>query len=189
MELIGKTRLPRSAAEAAAFWEQAFHDNAAWKALVRWDRRPQLTPQISYHVYDRQIPEPDFFEISFLPISSTQCIMLITGLNDGAALAKDSVGYLAYMRCEVFCGEFHSLIAAMVSMADAVVAPVTPSSEPEARLIRRGKKVTTSRLIREEQNMKIEAMVETHSVEIIADKVGLNVDTVKTRIKKLKNSP
>ena len=75
------------------------------------------------------------------------------------------------------------------AMPAAVVAPVTPFPEPEARLIRRGKKVTTSRLKREEQNMIIESMVETHSPEIIADKVGLNVDTVKTRIKKLKNSP
>ena len=189
MELIGKTRLPRSAAEAAALLDKAFHGNVAWQARVRLERWPRLNPQISYRVYDRQIPELDFFEISFLPILPTQCIMLITGLHDGAALARDSVGYLAYMRCEVFCGEFHSLIAAMVSMADAVVAPVTPFPEPEARLIRRGKKVTTSRLKREEQNMIIEFMVETHSPEIIADKVGLNVDTVKTRIKKLKNSP
>ena len=75
------------------------------------------------------------------------------------------------------------------AMADAVVAPVVPSSEAEERLIRRGTKVTVARLKREEQNMIIAAMMETHALEIIADKVGLVLDTVKTRIKKLKNSP
>jgi len=75
------------------------------------------------------------------------------------------------------------------AMPAAVVAPVVPSSEAEARLMRRGTKVTPVRLKREKEDMKIEAMMETHSVEIIADKVGLAPDTVKTRIKKLKNSP
>lgn len=125
MELIAKTRLKRSAAEAAAFWEQAFHDNAAWKALVRWYRRPQLTPQISYHMYDRQIPEPAIFDISFFPISLTQCIMHITDLHDGLALSRYSVGYLANMRCESVCIEFQTLIVAKESPQ---IAPVDADS-------------------------------------------------------------
>ena len=131
MELIGKTWLKRSAAEAAAFLDKAFHGNAAWHAFVRLEKWPRLNPQISFRVYDRQIPEPACFEISFLPISPTQCIMHIIGLIDGAALSKAGVLYLGYMRCEMFCVESQSLIAANDAPAPAVA--VLTSTDAEIR--------------------------------------------------------
>ena len=131
MELVGKTHLARSAKEAAAFLDKAFHGNAAWHALVRLEKWPRTLPQICYRVHDREVPEPAVFEIAFMPISPAQCIMHIIGLIDGAALSRASVLYLAYMRCEMFCIEFQSLIAANDAPAPAVA--VIASTDAEIR--------------------------------------------------------
>lgn len=112
MELISKTRLAESAEKAAAFLDKAFHGNASWQAVVRLEQWPRLNPQISYRVYDRRMPEPPFFDISFVPISQAECILHITNLISGAALSGHSAGYLPQMRCELFCIEIQTLIAA-----------------------------------------------------------------------------
>ena len=131
MELVGKTHLARSAKEAAAFLDKAFHGNAAWHALVRLEKWPRTLPQICYRVHDREVPAPAVFEIAFMPISPAQCIMHIIGLIDGAALSRAGVLYLGYMRCEAFCGEVQSLIAAKHAPAPAVA--VLTSTDAEIR--------------------------------------------------------
>ena len=94
-------------------------------------------------------------------------------------------------RCKDFCAGFLAHLDAKYSPAPqpavAVITPGEQVAEAEARLSRRGLKITESRLKRELQNIKIESMMPTHSLEKIAGAVGLPLDTLRTRIKKLKN--
>jgi hypothetical protein len=69
-------------------------------------------------------------------------------------------------------------------------APALPTDEAERRILKRGERVTEARLKREKENIEIESMMQTHGVRVIAEKVGLLIETTRSRIKKLKqNSP
>ena len=63
-----------------------------------------------------------------------------------------------------------------------------PILTAEERIIKRGMKVTEARLKREKENIEIERLKDTHDPTVISKKLGLPVETVKSRIKKINQS-
>lgn len=59
----------------------------------------------------------------------------------------------------------------------------------EQRLLERKVKVSNPALKREVENIQIEQLMHTHSEEMIAQKLRMPVETIRSRIKKMKNSP